>query len=170
MTVKREADSALIRNPKKKGRRADFLVGGLGAFLVSPLVILILAWRLAVGAEPTPLSLGILAGTPLAAFLCMTLFPRWSAAIKILILACVAAGAAYSFHSSSDSDLALALGLASLGVLAAPAIQKKDEWERAIVLRFGRFNRVAGPGLFILLPIADRPSIASRGRWICASA
>jgi len=156
MTVKREADSALIQNPKKRGRSADFLVGGLGLFLLSPLVILILAWRLAVGEEPTPIALGILIGTPLAAFLFMTLFPRWSAVIKILILACVAAGAAWALHAGSDSDIALALGLAAAGVLVAPAIQKKDEWERAIVLRFGRFNKVAGPGLFILLPIADR--------------
>ncbi len=153
---KREADSPLIHNPKKRARQADFLVGGLGLCLLAPLVIIILAWRLAVGEEPTPLALGILVGTPLGAFLLMTLFPRWSAAIKILILACVAAGAAYSFHAGSGPDLSLALGLAGLGALAAPAIQRKDEWERAIVLRFGRFDRVAGPGLFVLLPIADR--------------
>jgi regulator of protease activity HflC (stomatin/prohibitin superfamily) len=31
-----------------------------------------------------------------------------------------------------------------------------DEWERAIVLRFGKFHRVKGPGLFLLAPLADR--------------
>ncbi|MDR2760175.1 MAG: slipin family protein [Spirochaetaceae bacterium] len=41
-------------------------------------------------------------------------------------------------------------------VLFAPAIQKVEEWERVIVLRFGRFYRIRGPGLFILVPIADR--------------
>ena len=35
-------------------------------------------------------------------------------------------------------------------------IRKADEWQRAIVLRFGKFRKVKGPGLFFLLPIADR--------------
>jgi len=35
-------------------------------------------------------------------------------------------------------------------------IRKNNEWERAIVLRFGKFQKVRGPGLFFLLPIADR--------------
>jgi regulator of protease activity HflC (stomatin/prohibitin superfamily) len=35
-------------------------------------------------------------------------------------------------------------------------IRKANEWERAIVLRFGKFRKVRGPGLFFLLPIADR--------------
>jgi regulator of protease activity HflC (stomatin/prohibitin superfamily) len=37
-----------------------------------------------------------------------------------------------------------------------PTIQKAEEWERAIVLRFGTFHRVCGPGLFALIPLADR--------------
>jgi regulator of protease activity HflC (stomatin/prohibitin superfamily) len=36
------------------------------------------------------------------------------------------------------------------------SIRKVDEWERAIVLRFGKFLKVRGPGLFPLLPVADR--------------
>jgi regulator of protease activity HflC (stomatin/prohibitin superfamily) len=35
------------------------------------------------------------------------------------------------------------------------SIRKADEWERAIVLRFGKFHKVRGPGLFLLLPLAD---------------
>jgi len=36
------------------------------------------------------------------------------------------------------------------------SIRKADEWERAIVLRFGKFVKVRGPGLFFLIPLADR--------------
>ena len=36
------------------------------------------------------------------------------------------------------------------------SIRKTDEWQRAIVLRFGKFRKVKGPGLFFLLPVADR--------------
>jgi regulator of protease activity HflC (stomatin/prohibitin superfamily) len=35
-------------------------------------------------------------------------------------------------------------------------IRKANEWERAIVLRFGKFRKVKGPGLFFLMPVADR--------------
>jgi regulator of protease activity HflC (stomatin/prohibitin superfamily) len=36
------------------------------------------------------------------------------------------------------------------------SIRKADEWERAIVLRFGKFRKVRGPGLFFLIPVVDR--------------
>jgi regulator of protease activity HflC (stomatin/prohibitin superfamily) len=36
------------------------------------------------------------------------------------------------------------------------SIRKADEWERAVVLRFGKFRKVQGPGLFFLVPLADR--------------
>jgi regulator of protease activity HflC (stomatin/prohibitin superfamily) len=46
--------------------------------------------------------------------------------------------------------------LAAAAVLIIPSVRKLDEWERAIVLRLGRFHRVRGPGLFLLVPLADR--------------
>jgi regulator of protease activity HflC (stomatin/prohibitin superfamily) len=41
-------------------------------------------------------------------------------------------------------------------LLLVCSVRKLDEWERAIVLRFGRFLRVKGPGLVFLIPLADR--------------
>ncbi|MDR1252399.1 MAG: slipin family protein [Treponema sp.] len=41
-------------------------------------------------------------------------------------------------------------------VLIVPSVRKLDEWERAVILRFGRFRRIRGPGLFLLVPLADR--------------
>jgi regulator of protease activity HflC (stomatin/prohibitin superfamily) len=43
-----------------------------------------------------------------------------------------------------------------LGFLAASSVRKLNEWERGIILRFGRFLRVRNPGLFFLIPLADR--------------
>jgi regulator of protease activity HflC (stomatin/prohibitin superfamily) len=42
------------------------------------------------------------------------------------------------------------------GLLLVSAVYKLDEWERAIVLRFGKFRAVKGPGLFLAVPLADR--------------
>jgi regulator of protease activity HflC (stomatin/prohibitin superfamily) len=33
-----------------------------------------------------------------------------------------------------------------------------NQWERAVVLRFGRFTGLKGPGLFILIPVVDEVS------------
>jgi regulator of protease activity HflC (stomatin/prohibitin superfamily) len=35
------------------------------------------------------------------------------------------------------------------------ALKIANQWEKAIVLRFGKFNRVAGPGLFWIIPIVE---------------
>jgi regulator of protease activity HflC (stomatin/prohibitin superfamily) len=35
------------------------------------------------------------------------------------------------------------------------AIKIANQWEKAIVLRFGKFQRLAGPGLFWIIPIVD---------------
>jgi regulator of protease activity HflC (stomatin/prohibitin superfamily) len=35
------------------------------------------------------------------------------------------------------------------------ALKIAQQWEKAIVLRFGRFHRLAGPGMFWMIPIVD---------------
>jgi regulator of protease activity HflC (stomatin/prohibitin superfamily) len=42
-------------------------------------------------------------------------------------------------------------------VLIPAAVRILPAWDRAVILRFGNFNRVAGPGIVILLPYIDRP-------------
>ncbi len=44
-------------------------------------------------------------------------------------------------------------GLVGLYILFA--IKVANQWEKAIVLRFGKFQRLAGPGLFWVIPIVD---------------
>jgi regulator of protease activity HflC (stomatin/prohibitin superfamily) len=53
-----------------------------------------------------------------------------------------------------EAEIAAAIFCAVL--ILVFCIRKANEWERAIVLRFGKFHKVKGPGLFFLLPIADR--------------
>jgi regulator of protease activity HflC (stomatin/prohibitin superfamily) len=42
-----------------------------------------------------------------------------------------------------------------LAAFLISCVRKAAEWERAVILRLGRFHRVAGPGLFIRLPFID---------------
>ena len=48
----------------------------------------------------------------------------------------------------------LALSIAS--ALIAASIRIADQWEKAIVLRMGRFIGLRGPGIFFIIPIIDR--------------
>jgi regulator of protease activity HflC (stomatin/prohibitin superfamily) len=47
---------------------------------------------------------------------------------------------------------------AVIGVLLMPAPRIAEQWERAIVLRFGRYVGLRGPGLFWIVPFVDRVS------------
>ena len=41
-------------------------------------------------------------------------------------------------------------------LLVVFSLRKAYEWERAIVLRFGKFHKVRGPGLYFLIPLIDQ--------------
>jgi regulator of protease activity HflC (stomatin/prohibitin superfamily) len=47
------------------------------------------------------------------------------------------------------------LGGALVGVYLLLAIKVVDQWERVAVLRFGRFTRLRGPGVFLIIPILE---------------
>ncbi len=49
-------------------------------------------------------------------------------------------------------------GIAALGAAAVlgSSIKYSDQWEKAVVLRFGRYQGLRGPGLFGVIPIIDR--------------
>jgi regulator of protease activity HflC (stomatin/prohibitin superfamily) len=43
-----------------------------------------------------------------------------------------------------------------LGLLIPLSLKMANQWERAIVLRLGRFAGVKGPGLFLIIPVVDQ--------------
>ncbi len=130
--------------------RRDFSLNIVGMVLAVLVIAVVLALWLLTGIAPSVFEYLFLLGAPLAAVCLLSLFPRWTSAVKLLLL--VALSAAALPFSAAGYGVVFAL----VGVLVAPAIQKMEEWERAIVLRFGRFHRVRGPGLFLLFPFADR--------------
>jgi regulator of protease activity HflC (stomatin/prohibitin superfamily) len=46
--------------------------------------------------------------------------------------------------------------LVVLSLLFSSSIQIADQWEKAVVLRMGRFRGLKGPGIFFIIPILDR--------------
>ena len=84
--------------------------------------------------------------------------------IRAILLVATAAIILVVYHIPGRADLDLddlkgmwlGIGVFLVVSLFVFSIRKADEWERAIVLRFGKFRKVKGPGLFFLIPLADR--------------
>ncbi|MBN1997228.1 slipin family protein [candidate division KSB1 bacterium] len=48
------------------------------------------------------------------------------------------------------------VALVFLAFYFSAAIHIADQWEKAVVLRMGKYNGLKGPGLFLIIPIIDR--------------
>jgi regulator of protease activity HflC (stomatin/prohibitin superfamily) len=77
------------------------------------------------------------------------------AAFVALVLVSVALGALFSLIYP-ELGVSVALVGAVVSALTAAAIKVANQWERAIVLRLGKFQGTRGPGLFCIVPIMDR--------------
>jgi hypothetical protein len=53
-----------------------------------------------------------------------------------------------------DSEVLLVSAI--VAVLLAPSMQIAFQWERAVVLRFGKFQTLRKPGIFFILPVIDK--------------
>lgn len=66
-------------------------------------------------------------------------------------------------------NLALLISAAVAGIVAMQSPRIAQQWERAVVLRLGRFVGLRGPGLFWVVPFADRVSAWIDQRTITTS-
>jgi regulator of protease activity HflC (stomatin/prohibitin superfamily) len=73
--------------------------------------------------------------------------------IGFLALAVCVAGAVGAFAATQNPIPSVALVL--LGIYLAASLEVAAEWERAVVLRAGRFQKLKGPGIFAIVPIVD---------------
>lgn len=48
------------------------------------------------------------------------------------------------------------LGTVILALVIAPSFQIAYQWERAVVLRFGKFRALRRPGIFVIIPVIDK--------------
>jgi regulator of protease activity HflC (stomatin/prohibitin superfamily) len=86
--------------------------------------------------------------------LSMTSF--FSLAVFVVLLAISATMAALLSQVNPTAGMAVGVIGAVLSALVASAIKVANQWERAIVLRLGKFQGSRGPGLFFIAPIVDR--------------
>ncbi len=52
-------------------------------------------------------------------------------------------------------DIALIVAAVIVAVILLRSVRIASEWQRAVILRLGRFHKVKGPGLYLLFPLID---------------
>jgi regulator of protease activity HflC (stomatin/prohibitin superfamily) len=82
--------------------------------------------------------------------------PNIVAVVWLLLPALAGAAASASLHNPVPAIAGVAIGLV---LMQSPKVAQ--QWERAIILRLGRFQGMTGPGLFFVVPFLDKV-----GAWI----
>jgi regulator of protease activity HflC (stomatin/prohibitin superfamily) len=70
----------------------------------------------------------------------------------LIILLAVCAGLYYF----KVLDILMVVPIVIISVLIASSIHIADQWEKAVVLRMGKFTGLKGPGFFLIIPIIDQ--------------
>ena len=78
--------------------------------------------------------------------------PRLNVVAVVLLLAALGAGGAMARAAGNPVPLIV---MAVVGVIVMQAPRIAQQWERAVVLRLGRFVGLRGPGLFWIVPFID---------------
>lgn len=82
-------------------------------------------------------------------------------AVVLVIIAVLAAIVMDYYGVASWIIVLVSSILIVLAINVLMSLKIADQWERAVVLRFGKFHRLRGPGLFGIIPIVGRVA-----RWI----
>jgi hypothetical protein len=75
--------------------------------------------------------------------------------IVITILVVIAATVMDSYHVSDVIIAAVAVPVMLLALYILFALKMANQWEKAVVLRLGKFRALSGPGMFWNIPIVD---------------
>ena len=80
----------------------------------------------------------------------------FSLAVFVILVVITVGLAAFVSMANPVLGIAIAVPGLVLSALSAAAIKVANQWERALVLRLGKFRGTRGPGLFCIVPIVDR--------------
>jgi regulator of protease activity HflC (stomatin/prohibitin superfamily) len=74
-----------------------------------------------------------------------------------IIIFGVGAVLAYAVNGVAGNLAAGCVGVGAfvLAMVASCAVRVADQWDRAVILRLGRFHALKGPGLFFMIPVID---------------
>jgi len=127
-------------------------------FRLSPPALLILAvflgagviWQVTVGLAASPIELAYITVQVIISAVLLLLLPSW--ALVLVLLAGLWIGM-FARYGNAMFPLTVMI---SGGYLFAPVFQMAQHWEKAVILRLGKYHRLRGPGIFLIFPVADR--------------
>jgi regulator of protease activity HflC (stomatin/prohibitin superfamily) len=79
-----------------------------------------------------------------------------AATLSGLVIAAASIAIAFGAKDDRDSLVVLGVVLMIVGVLIPMSLKMANQWERAVVLRLGKLQQIAGPGLFLIIPVVDQ--------------
>ena len=73
------------------------------------------------------------------------------------VIVAIGAALAYARYRVGDNveTVAIGVGAVVLALIVSATIQVADQWDRAVILRLGKFRALKGPGLFVIIPVLD---------------
>jgi len=75
--------------------------------------------------------------------------------VLILIIGASIAYSSYSGPADTGGTMVTIVLTFVVAALVSSAVKVADQWEKAVVLRLGKFRVIQGPGLFFIIPIID---------------
>jgi len=72
----------------------------------------------------------------------------------ILGIGVVIATSSFGAQANTEGTLIVVISF-FFALITSSAVKVADQWEKAVVLRLGRFHSLRGPGLFFIIPIID---------------
>ena len=84
---------------------------------------------------------------------------KTSALPGLIFVVIVGIGLAFAYlayaNAAYGESLSIAVSAFVIAIVASYSIKIADQWDRAVVLRLGRFRSLEGPGLFFIIPIIE---------------
>ena len=129
--------------------RADLRFAPLNSLILVGLFVAGLATHLAVHGYSLP-AVALALGSALALAALLQLAQVWEAVVVLGTADCLL------IYLLLRPESEILLTTAVVALLVSTCLQIAYQWERAVLLRFGKFRTLRAPGLFLLLPIVDK--------------
>ncbi|HUB65508.1 MAG TPA: slipin family protein [Methylocella sp.] len=84
-----------------------------------------------------------------------------SSLATLIFIAIIGVGIALAYamygisNPANSASISILVGAFIIALVISSAIRVADQWDRAVVLRLGRFTALRGPGLFFIIPFID---------------
>ena len=79
------------------------------------------------------------------------------ATLIFVVILGIGGGLAFFTYSPAAHTESIGIGVIAfvIAVIASLAIKVADQWDKAVILRLGKFHALKGPGLFFIIPVID---------------